>query len=183
MLNQLQAEIHVWLFLMGRFSPLILLCFLLMSVPADNGEPKKFHPLDSFAPEDLYPLDTFVPEDSMATQPKQFYPLDTFDSEDFVTIQKDPIALALAIVISSPISGMSEESKLAKFDCITSSLACSHPMPVLTLACTINGKTPCPSAPSSVIKSYYSGADVRSKGLCYQQSWGQVRKPPTRQCP
>jgi len=36
-------------------------------------------------------------------------------------------------------------------------------MPVLTLACTINGKTPCPSAPSFVIKSYYNDADGETK--------------------
>jgi len=139
----------------GDFTPSSA-CVALMQAPADDGEPKKFHPLDSFTPEDLYPLDTIVPEDFMATQPNKFYPLDCFmpdhyyplDSFAFIAIQKDLIALALAITVPSSMLG---------------SLACSHPMPVLTLAGTINGKTPCPSAPSSVIKSYYRDADGESK--------------------
>jgi len=107
------------------------------------------------------PLDTFVPEAFMVTQPKKFFPLNSFapeeshplDSyalEDSMAIQKNPITLALAITVPSPMSGMNEESKLAKFDCSTGSLACPHPMPALTLSCTINRKTPCPYALSSV---------------------------------
>jgi len=130
----------------GEISPPHLLLLLLMQVSADDGELKKFHPWDSFAPEDLYPFDTFVPDDFLATQPKKFYPLDsfapkdldpldTFDSEDLLAIQQDPIALALAIAVPSPISHMDKESlldkpKLAQFDCIAVSLAYSHLMPV-----------------------------------------------------
>jgi len=66
-----------------------------MQVPADDGETKKFHPLDSFAPE-------------------EFHPLDSYASEDFLAIQKDPIALALAITVPSPISGIDEDSLLDK---------------------------------------------------------------------
>ena len=58
---------------------------------------------------------------------------------------------------------LDKEPNLAQFDCITGSSACSHAMPVLTLACTINGKSPYPSEQSFVIKSYYSDADGESK--------------------
>jgi len=110
----------------------------LMQVLADDGEPNKFHPLDSFTLEALYPIGTFVPEDFLTTQPQKFYPLDCFILEDyypldsfvFIAIQKDPITLT----VHAPMSDINEESKLAKFDCITGSLAYAHPMPVLNIS-------------------------------------------------
>jgi len=155
-----------WLSLLGgEISPPHLILLPLMQTPADDGEPTKFHPLHSFALEDLYPLDTFVPEDSMATQPKQFYPLDTFDSEDFLAIQKDPIALALAIAVPSPISGLSEHSKLAQHFSFYKLSVCSSQPPV-NLPCTIYCEFPC----SSMIMSCCNDDNRESKdyadGIC-----------------
>jgi len=124
----------------GDSSPHLLLMHL-MQVPDDDGEPKKFHPLDSFAPEDFNPLDTFVPKDFLATQ------------KDFITIT------ALSPILSiDEESLLDKEPWLAQFNCITGSLACSHPMPVLNLPCTIYWESPCPS-----IKSCHNDADRESK--------------------
>jgi len=151
---------HAWLFLVGEILPPHLLLLLLMQVPADDGETKKFHPLDSFARE-------------------EFHPLDSYASEDFLAIQKDPIALALAITVPLPIPGMDEESlldkepKLAQFDDIAGSshrqhssfyklLVCSPQTPALPLACTIYGESPYLSSLSFMIKSCYND-DGKSK--------------------
>jgi len=96
-----------------EISPLQLFLLLLRQVLADEGEPKKFHPLDSYAP------------------------------EGFLAIQKNPVALALATTVLSPNSSMNEESllanetKLAQFDGSMGSF--SHPTPMLTLAAPLMG--------------------------------------------
>jgi len=71
----------VWHFLVGRFCPHLYLMFL-RQVLADDGEPKKSHPLDSYAP------------------------------NGFLAIQKHPVALVLAITVPSTISGMYEQESL-----------------------------------------------------------------------
>jgi len=110
-------------------------------------QPKKFYPLDCFIPEDYYLLDSFT----------------------FIVIHKDPIALALAVTVPSPISGMNEESKLAQHEDMTGSYFGHHfsscmlllysSLPV-NLPGTIYLESPCPSAPSSIIKAYQD--DVNS---------------------
>jgi len=88
----------------GETSPSHLLLLLLMQVPVDDGEHKKFHPLD-----------TFVPEDSLGT-PKKFYlstgllcsqrsrPNGHLWLWRFPSHSEGSVTVALAITVPLPIS-------------------------------------------------------------------------------
>jgi len=142
----------------GEISPPHLLLLLLMQVPADDGEPKKFHPLDSFA------------------------------HKDFLKVPKGFISINLATSTALAISGIDKESlldkeltlrpfslnhlKISQLEDISGSsfgwhfsfyklLICSSLL--VNLACTIYWESPCPSTPASVIKSCHNDAYGESK--------------------